>query len=77
MWFLSATCEVPEAEPNAAPLDFLGVDLGIVNIATTSDGRIMAGRQLNRLRACERGLRQKLRGEEHPLCEASSEEAAA
>jgi putative transposase len=37
MWFLSATCEVPEAELNTAPADFLGIDLGIVNIATTSD----------------------------------------
>ncbi|MFI1284959.1 RNA-guided endonuclease InsQ/TnpB family protein [Streptomyces sp. NPDC020858] len=60
MWFLSATCEIPEAEPNTEPLDFLGVDLGIVNIATTSDGRIMAGRQLNRVRGRERTLRQKL-----------------
>lgn len=60
MWFLNATCEVPEAEPNADPVDFLGMDLGIVNIATTSDGQIMAGRALNRLRVRERGLRQKL-----------------
>ncbi|MFJ4778568.1 RNA-guided endonuclease InsQ/TnpB family protein [Streptomyces sp. NPDC088762] len=60
-WYLSATCEVPEAAPNADPTDFLGVDLGIVNIATTSDGEIMAGRQLNRLRKRERYLRSKLR----------------
>ncbi|MGA5137654.1 RNA-guided endonuclease InsQ/TnpB family protein [Streptomyces azureus] len=37
MWFLNATCEIPEAEPNTEPVDFLGIDLGIVNIATTSD----------------------------------------
>ncbi|MGW2018999.1 RNA-guided endonuclease InsQ/TnpB family protein [Streptomyces sp. NPDC001927] len=60
-WFLVATCEVPEAELNDQPGDFLGVDLGIVNIATTSDGEVMAGRQLNRLRARDRRLRQKLR----------------
>jgi IS605 OrfB family transposase len=28
MWFLNATCEVPEAEPNTEPVDFLGIDLG-------------------------------------------------
>ncbi|MFF3896440.1 RNA-guided endonuclease TnpB family protein, partial [Streptomyces sp. NPDC001812] len=47
-WFLNATCEVPEAPLNTEPVDFLGIDLGIVNIATTSDGEIMAGRELNR-----------------------------
>lgn len=45
MWFLMTTCEVPEKELNTAPVDFLGIDLGIVNIATTSDGQIMAGRE--------------------------------
>ncbi|MHA5051704.1 RNA-guided endonuclease InsQ/TnpB family protein [Streptomyces sp. SD15] len=66
MWFLNATCEVPEAEPNAEPVDFLGIDLGIVNIATTSDGEIMAGRQLNRIRLRERGLRTKLQKKNTP-----------
>ncbi|MFF7948628.1 RNA-guided endonuclease InsQ/TnpB family protein [Streptomyces griseorubiginosus] len=60
MWFLNATCEVPEAPPNTDPHDFLGIDLGIANIATTSDGEIMAGRELNRMRARERTLRGKL-----------------
>ncbi|MFE4683026.1 hypothetical protein ACFRNJ_19655 [Streptomyces sp. NPDC056721] len=54
MWFLTATCEVPEAELNTSVTQFLGVDLGIVNIATTSDGQIMAGRRLNRGRLRER-----------------------
>ncbi|MFJ4514597.1 RNA-guided endonuclease InsQ/TnpB family protein [Streptomyces sp. NPDC088816] len=60
MWFLNATCDVPEQPPNTDPVDFLGVDLGIVNIATTSDGEIMAGRELNRTRVRERKLRAKL-----------------
>ncbi|MFE3036009.1 RNA-guided endonuclease InsQ/TnpB family protein [Streptomyces canus] len=60
MWFLNATCEIPEAGLNTAPDGFLGVDLGIVNIATTSDGEIMAGRVLNRGRLRERTLRTKL-----------------
>ncbi|EFL27337.1 transposase [Streptomyces himastatinicus ATCC 53653] len=66
MWFLNATCEVPEAAPNTEPVDFLGIDLGIVNIATTSDGQIMAGRALNRLRARERTLRTKLQKKNTP-----------
>ncbi|GHH06294.1 transposase [Streptomyces lanatus] len=66
MWFLLATCEVPEAPLNTNPVDFLGIDLGIVNIATTSDGEIMAGRELNRIRVRERTLRTKLQKKNTP-----------
>jgi putative transposase len=66
MWFLNATCEVPEAEPDSDPAEFLGIDLGIVNIATTSDGEIMAGRHLNRGRLRERTLRTKLQKKNTP-----------
>ncbi|GGR40957.1 transposase [Streptomyces aurantiogriseus] len=66
MWFLLATCEVPEAPPNTGPVDFLGVDLGVVNIATTSDGEIMAGRELSRIRNRERELRTKLKKKNTP-----------
>ncbi|MFI8789596.1 RNA-guided endonuclease InsQ/TnpB family protein [Streptomyces sp. NPDC055105] len=66
MWFLIATCEVPEAELNTNVVEFLGIDLGIVNIATTSDGQIMAGRRLNRGRLRERTLRQKLQKKNTP-----------
>ncbi|MGQ5637983.1 MULTISPECIES: RNA-guided endonuclease InsQ/TnpB family protein [unclassified Streptomyces] len=66
MWFLNATCEVPEAPLNRDPVDFLGIDLGVVNIATTSDGEIMAGRDLNRMRARERTLRAKLQKKNTP-----------
>ncbi|MEU0070805.1 transposase [Streptomyces sp. NPDC006332] len=66
MWFLNATCDVPEAPLNTDPVDFLGIDLGIVNIATTSDGEIMAGRELNRTRTRERGLRAKLQKKNTP-----------
>jgi putative transposase len=66
MWFLLATCEVPEAPLNTDPVDFLGIDLGIVNIATTSDGEIMAGRELNRIRVRERKLRSKLQKKNTP-----------
>lgn len=43
VFYLVATCDVPEAE-QYEPAGFLGVDLGIVNIATTSDGYRAAGR---------------------------------
>ncbi|WP_129311958.1 RNA-guided endonuclease TnpB family protein [Streptomyces sp. L2] len=65
-WFLNATCDVPETPLNTDPVDFLGIDLGIVNIATTSDGQIMAGRDLNRIRTRERGLRAKLQKKNTP-----------
>jgi len=58
-WFLYATCDVPAAEP-AEPAGFLGVDLGIVNIATTGDGRRHSGRYLNRQGHRARHLRAKL-----------------
>jgi IS605 OrfB family transposase len=66
VWFLLATCEVPQAPLNTEPVDFLGIDLGIVNIATTSDGEILAGRGLNRSRVRERQLRTKLQKKNTP-----------
>lgn len=59
-WYLVATCEVPEADENGQPDGFIGVDLGIVNIATTSTGRRYSGRRLNRCRDQNRKLRAKL-----------------
>ena len=58
-WFLHVTCEVPEP-PQNTPTGFLGVDLGIVNIATTSDGERNAGSHLNRIRHRNQRLRAKL-----------------
>jgi putative transposase len=48
-WFLAATCEVPEA-PQFEPKDWIGVDRGVVNLATTSDGDNHQGRRLDRYR---------------------------
>ncbi|GAB3966904.1 hypothetical protein GCM10029978_033090 [Actinoallomurus acanthiterrae] len=39
VWFLIATCEVEEA-PQFEPADWIGVDRGIVNLATTSDAAL-------------------------------------
>ena len=58
-WYLYATCEIPEPEL-LGPDGFLGVDLGIVNIATTSDGHRHAGKRLNRIRHRNRRLRSRL-----------------
>jgi putative transposase len=59
-WFLHATVEVP-AVPVADPVNgFVGVDLGIVNIATTSDGNRASGTRLNRYRKRQVRLRQRL-----------------
>jgi IS605 OrfB family transposase len=59
MWLLYATIEAPET-PARQPGGFLGVDLGIVNIATTSDGHRTAGSHLNRYRKRQLRLRKRL-----------------
>jgi putative transposase len=59
-WFLYATIEAPEA-PQTDPVNgFLGVDLGIVNIATSNDGDRAAGARLNRYRKRQQRLRARL-----------------
>ncbi|MFI6944063.1 RNA-guided endonuclease InsQ/TnpB family protein [Streptomyces sp. NPDC050418] len=58
-YYLIATCDVPETE-QYEPNGFLGVDLGIANIATTSTGYQAAGRGLNRYRRRQLALRAKL-----------------
>ncbi|MGW0962058.1 RNA-guided endonuclease InsQ/TnpB family protein [Streptomyces gelaticus] len=60
VFYLVAVCEVPEAPVNESPSGFIGVDLGIVNIATTSTGYRAAGRGLNRYRRRQTELRRKL-----------------
>ncbi|MER7045665.1 RNA-guided endonuclease InsQ/TnpB family protein [Streptomyces jumonjinensis] len=59
-FYLIAVCEIPEAPVNENPSGFIGVDLGIVNIATTSTGYRAAGRGLNRHRKRQLDLRRKL-----------------
>lgn len=48
MWFLYACCEVEPEPLNTAPVDFIGVDRGMVNLATSSDGANYSGRKLCR-----------------------------
>ncbi|RNL74020.1 transposase [Streptomyces sp. I6] len=59
VFYLIAVCDIPEPEV-FEPAGFVGVDLGIVNIATTSTGYRAAGRGLNRHRKRQLDLRKKL-----------------
>jgi IS605 OrfB family transposase len=59
-WYLYATIEAPQAPLQQPVNGFIGVDVGIVNIATTSDGRCAAGTRLNRYRTRQQRLRARL-----------------
>ena len=59
MWFLYATVEVAEPE-TIDPDGFLGVDMGIANIAYDSDGNRYAGTKLNGYRRRQLRLRKRL-----------------
>jgi len=58
-FYLHQVCEVDEP-PASAVDEFLGVDLGIVNIATDSDGMVHSSRTVNNVRYRHRRLRAKL-----------------
>lgn len=58
-FYLNQVCEVEEP-PIEDLTEFLGIDLGIVNIATDSDGQTFSGGQLNGLRKRHARLRSKL-----------------
>jgi putative transposase len=58
-FYLFVTVDVPDVEEKKV-LGWLGVDVGIVNIATTSDGQNFSGAHLNSLRRRANRLRQRL-----------------
>lgn len=58
-FYIVAVCDVDEPTPKDVE-GVLGIDLGIVNIATTSDGETFAGNQVNNVRHRHRRLRKKL-----------------
>ncbi|MEU6722068.1 RNA-guided endonuclease TnpB family protein, partial [Nonomuraea sp. NPDC046802] len=60
VWYLVATCEVPAAPAPADPRGWVGVDRGIVNLATTSDGVNYSGERLTRYRRRMARLRAEL-----------------
>ncbi len=58
-FYLAVVVDVPEP-PKETPEGWLGVDLGIANIAVDSDGQTFAGGQTNGLRYRHAKLRQRL-----------------
>ncbi len=58
-WYLLATCEVQEPDPQDVD-DVLGIDLGVTNIATDSNGTIYSGSTVKGVRYRHRRLRNKL-----------------
>jgi len=58
-WYLLATCDVQEPDPQDVD-DVLGIDLGVTNIATDSDGTIYSGSTVKGVRYRQRRLRNKL-----------------
>ena len=48
-FYLNQVCDIPEP-PEFKPEGFLGIDLGIVNIATTSDGETFSGETVDKVR---------------------------
>jgi putative transposase len=58
-WFLFTTVEVPDQKEREA-IEWIGVDMGLVSIAETSDGKRFAGSTVNGRRARNARLRRKL-----------------
>ena len=67
-WYLFVACEVEIPEPIDAE-GVLGVDLGIVNLATDSDGEAFSGQHIERRRQWYHGRRSLCIGLRHkPRC---------
>lgn len=58
-WFLVVTVDVPEGTP-IPPSDFIGVDLGVVNIAVDSDGNVHQSEAIEQKRIASLGRRRAL-----------------
>ncbi|MBC8097992.1 MAG: transposase, partial [Armatimonadetes bacterium] len=58
-FYLFTTCDVPD-DKMIDPADYLGIDLGIKNIAVSSDGTIHSAKHLLNVRHRHRRLRKKL-----------------
>ena len=59
VFYLAVVVDLPEPPPNKTD-DFLGIDLGIVNIASDSDGKVYSGNKVNGIRKRHAKLRAKL-----------------
>ena len=58
-FYLAVTLDVPTPAPTATD-DTLGVDLGIVNLATDSEGETFSGQAVEKTRQRHHALRQRL-----------------
>lgn len=58
-WYLAVTLDAPEPTPDE-PQGTLGIDLGIVNLATDSEGETFSGQAVERVRQRHARLRQAL-----------------
>jgi putative transposase len=58
-WYLFATCDIEEPTPDDVS-EYLGVDLGIVNIAADNEGETHSGSHVNKVRHRNRNLRKRL-----------------
>ena len=58
-FYLHVTVESPEATA-ALPVDLIGIDLGVANIAFDSDGNRYSGTHVNKVRHRHHALRSKL-----------------
>jgi putative transposase len=59
-FYLALVINVPEPSPGPEPTEWLGVDLGIVNLATDSDGNAYTGKAVRAVRYRNRQLRKRL-----------------
>jgi len=59
-FYLAVVIDVPEPPQGPEPDEWLGVDLGIVNIATDSDGAVHSGKAVRAVRYRNRQLRARL-----------------
>ncbi len=59
IFYLAVTLDVPEPTPNT-PSGTLGVDLGIINLATDSEGETFSGEAVEKNRKRHHALRQRL-----------------
>lgn len=68
-FYLLACCEVPEPSPSDYK-DALGIDLGITNIAVSSDGEFFSGEPVEKVRGRYLNLRRALqkRGSKNSAC---------
>jgi putative transposase len=58
-WFLLVTVDMPEGAP-VPPTDFIGVDFGVVNLATDSDGDVYTNAETEKVRQKQNKVRRSL-----------------